>query len=77
MEAASLPIQILEFFCMPVAILTISIMTPRAVVAEYQDNQAVVFAVQLLKSSDPRFQEGILLREAILERGELIRDKSI
>ena len=43
----------------------------------YQDNQAVVFAVQLLKSSDPRFQEGILLREAILERGELIRDKSI
>ena len=29
------------------------------------------FAVQLLRSSDPRFQEGILLREAILERGNL------
>ena len=69
MEAAKLPIHILEFFCMLVAMLIISVMTPGAVVAEYQDNQAVVFAVQLLRSSDPRFQEGILLREAILERG--------
>ena len=72
MEAAKLPIHILEFFCMLVAVLIISVMTPGAVVAEYQDNQAVVFAVQLLRSSDPRFQEGILLlREAILERGNL------
>ena len=70
-EAAKLPIHILEFFCMLVAVLIISVMTPGAVVAEYQDNQAVVFAVQLLRSSDPRFQEGILLREAILERGNL------
>ena len=69
MEAAKLPIHILEFFCMLAAMLIISVMTPGAVVAEYQDNQAVVFAVQLLRSSDPRFQEGILLREAILERG--------
>ena len=58
-------------FCMLVAMLIISVMTPGAVVAEYQDNQEVVSAVQLLRSSDPRFQEGILLREAILERGEL------
>ena len=56
---------------MLVAMLIISVMTPGAVVAEYQDNQAVVSAVQLLRSSDPRFQEGILLREAILERGKL------
>ena len=75
MEAAKLPIHILEFFCMLVAMLIISVMTPGAIVAEYQDNQAVVSAVQLLRSSDPRFQEGILLRstlrEAILERGNL------
>ena len=61
MEAAKLPIRILEFFCVLVAMLIISVMTPGAVVAEYQDNQAVVSAVQLLRSSDPRFQEGILL----------------
>ena len=35
-EAAKLPIHVLEFFCMLVAMLIISVMTPRAVVAEYQ-----------------------------------------
>ena len=69
--ARIVPIHILEFLMALVAIQLVAIVTPQSKVAEFQDNQAVVWACQLLKSSDPRMQECILLREAILIKSSL------
>jgi hypothetical protein len=70
-EVEFLPIHILEFCTMLIAVILVSVIYPEAKMQEFQDNQAVCYCCQLLRSADPRFHEGLMVRERVLERGSI------
>ena len=69
--AEVVPIHVLEFVCTIISLKLIAMLKPKARVVEFQDNMAVVWCCQLLSSADPRFHEGLILRDVVEREGEL------
>jgi hypothetical protein len=69
--AEVVPIHVLEFLCTVISLKLIAMLKPNSKVVEFQDNMAVVWCCQLLSSSDPRFHEGLIMRDIVEREGML------
>ena len=71
MVAEVVPIHVLEVLCTVISLKLIAMLKPNSKVVEFQDNMAVVWCCQLLSSSDPRFHEGLIMRDIVEREGML------